>query len=431
MKALTPNIKKIAANTGWLFADKILRMGVGVVVWIWIARYLGPADFGLLNYAIAFVTLLSPLAVLGLDYLIVKDIIEEKNQNTALGTAFGMRITGSMLAFIISLVVIVFLRPGDTAMLWMVGIISFTTFFQAFDVIDFWFQSLLRSKFTVIAKNSAFLLASGIRVYLIFIKAPLITFAWIILIEAALSAIGLIIFYGFKKNSIFHWQISFTKMKSLLKNTALITLSSSAIFIYLKIDILFLGQMKGAQSAGIYSAATKVSEVFYFVANVIASSVYPVMIGNSEIFNVRLRKLFDIITAAAYLVILPVTFLAPFIISFFGSKYTASASILSVHIWATIFVFFTYAQNAWYLQGGSKGLILQLKRTATGAVINIVLNILLIPQFDGLGAAIATIISYAYVGYFSNLFNKESLNIFNMQTRSLLLMNFYGRKHPA
>jgi PST family polysaccharide transporter len=421
---LTPNLKKIAGNTGWLFADRVVRMGVGVVVWIWIAKYLGPAQFGLLNYSIAFVALVSPLAVLGLDNIVIREVVQNPGHKyEILGTAFGMRIAGGILSLVVCIFVIMILRPGETITHWMVIILSVTTIVQSFDIFDFWFQSVIQAKYTVIAKNSAFLLSAAVRVWLILIKAPVIYFAWMILVETILGSIGMLIFYRTSGNDIGKWRIKSERVRKLLKDCLLITLSNSAVLLYMKIDVLILGQMAGESSVGIYSAATKVSEIFYFFALIIASSVFPVIIGQSEVYYERLKKLFDIMVIVSYIIIIPISFLSPLIITVFGAKYASSSPVLSVHVWATVFVFFWVAQTSWYIKEGTKGLLIQLKRTSIGAVINILLNIILIPKYNALGAAIATIIAYSYVGYFSNIFNKETIEIFRMQTRSLFLVN--------
>jgi len=429
IRNLTPNLKKIAGNTGWLFADRMIRMGVGVIVWIWIARYLGPDQFGLLNYSIAFVALISPIAVLGLDNLVIRDVVQNPElKEELLGTAYAMRASGGILSFFICLVLILAIRPGETLTHWMVLILAFTSIIQSFDIIDFWFQSQIQAKYTVIAKNSAFLISAIIRVYLILIKAPVISFAWMILVETLLGALGMIVFYHSQGNKMLKWRIKTDRAKKLLKDCLFITLSNSAVLLYMKIDVFILGQMSGEKSVGIYSAATKVSEIFYFFATIIASSVFPVIIGEASAYNERLKKLFDIMVIVSYVIIIPISFLSPFIIGVFGVKYAASSPVLSVHVWATIFVFLGVAQTSWYIKEGTRGLYIQLKRTIMGAVINIVLNIILIPMYNALGAAIATIIAYAYVGYFANIFNKETIDIFRMQTRSLFLVNLIKRR---
>jgi PST family polysaccharide transporter len=312
--------------------------------------------------------------------------------------------------------------------LWLVGIIATGTIFQSFDVIDFWFQSEVKSKFTVMAKNSAFTISAIVKVILIKMQAPLIDFAWISFIEIVIGAIGLLFFYLKENNEISEWKISISRMKRLLNESIPLLVSNAAILLYMKVDILLLGQMKGETAVGYYSAATKISEAFYFISMIIAGSVFPVIIGNEELYFKRLKKLLDVTTALAYAIIIPIFLLSNTIILVFGSQYATSGPILAVHTWATLFVFLGVAQGSWYIKGGKPGIFLQMKRTIIGLIINIVLNIILIPSLSGLGAAIATIVAYSYVGYFSNLFNKETRKIFKMQTQSLLLYGLFIRK---
>jgi polysaccharide transporter, PST family len=428
---LTPNIKKMAGNSIWLFIDRAVRMVVGFIVWIWIARYLGPEQFGLYNYALAIVSLLAPIATLGLDNLVIRDVVKNsEHKYEILGTAFWLRITGGSLTFFISLAIIFILRPNDPSAKLMVGIAAIAVIFQSFDIIDFWFQSLVKSKYTVIAKNAAFLISAGFRVALILAKASVVSFAWMNLVESALAAIGMVIFYQLQNNDIRKWIIKFERVKKTLKDCLLITLSNSAVLLYMKIDVLILGQLSDQKSIGIYSAATKVSEVSYFFAGVIASSAFPLLIEQEEAFNTRLRRLFHLMALVSYAIMIPIAFLSPFIISVFGAKYAASSPVLSVHVWATIFVFIGMAQTSWYIKQGTKGLYIQLIRTTIGAILNIGLNFILIPKYNSMGAAIATIISYAYVGYFANMFSKKSRDIFIMQTKSLLLWDYFKKGIP-
>lgn len=425
---LSPTLKKLIGNTGWLFFDKIFRMGVGIFVWVWIARYLGPDDFGLFNYAIAFVALLSPVATLGLDNLVIREVVRNKESRyEILGSAFALRFTGGVLAVLLATGIITIIRPGQTLTLWLVGIIAAGTIFQAFDVIDLWFQSEVKSKFTVIAKNIAFTISAIIKIILIKIQAPLIDFAWISLVEIVLGSMGLLFFYLKENNKISEWKINFSRTKELLKESIPLLVSNAAILLYMKVDILILGQMKGETAVGYYSAATKISEAFYFVSIIISGSVFPVIISDEKLYYERLKKLIKVTTGLAYAIVIPLFFLANTIILIFGQQYVTSGPILAAHAWATLFVFLGVAQGSWYIKEGKPGIYLQMRRTITGLIINVILNIILIPSLSGLGAAIATIIAYSYVGYFSNLLNKETRKIFILQTQSLLLYGLFKR----
>lgn len=157
-------LQKILANTGWLFIDKIIRMGVGLLVGIWVARYLGPEQFGLYNYALSFVALFSALATLGLDGIVVRDIVRDPScKDETLGTAFVLKLIGGGLTFLFVVGANSLLRPHDRLTQWLVGIIALGTIFQAFDTIDFWFQSQVKSKHTVYSKNTAQLAINIVR----------------------------------------------------------------------------------------------------------------------------------------------------------------------------------------------------------------------------------------------------------------------------
>jgi polysaccharide transporter, PST family len=429
IEKLTPNLRKIIGNTGWLFADKIIRMGTGIFVWVWIARYLGPTNYGLFSYAVAFVGLLTPIAVLGLDNLVIREIVNKKDEkDEVLGTAFIMRIIGGIITVIISMIIIVLIKRGEVVTYWLVGIIAASTLFLSFDVIDLWFQSQVRSKYSVIAKNAAFFIVTAMRIMFIKFNASVIAFAWASFAEALLGAFGLIIYFYINGNSLSRWKMNIKLSKSLLIECLPLLISNTAILLYMKIDVLILGQMTGERSVGIYSAATKISEAFYFIATVIATSVFPVIIGNSDMYYDRLKRLFNATSMLAYFVMIPLSLLANVIIKIFGAQYSEAGPMLAVHTWATIFVFLGVAQGSWYIKEGKKGIYMQLYRTLIGTVINIALNIILIPKYQGMGASIATVIAYSYVGFFSNIFNKETKKIFYMQLASLIPIPYLKQK---
>ncbi|MCJ8283034.1 MAG: flippase, partial [Rivularia sp. ALOHA_DT_140] len=259
-------------------------MAFGLVVGVWVARYLGPQQFGLYNYGIAFAALFGPIATLGLDQIVVREIVRNpESKNEIIGTTFVLKFFAGLLTIFFTLGVIYLLRPNDTMSIGIVGIISAKYVFQAFDIIDFWFQSQVKSKYTVWAKNTAFVVSSILKIILIQIQASLITFVWLILIEAILAAIGLLISYQYSQYGFKNWRLNFHRAKLLLKDSYPLILSSFAIVIYMKVDQIMLGEMVGDKAVGIYSASVKISEIFYFIPVAISSSVTPAILKAREI----------------------------------------------------------------------------------------------------------------------------------------------------
>lgn len=397
------NLRKIIANTGWLFADRIFRMGVGLVVTVWIARYLGVEQFGLLNYATAFVALFSPLASLGLDRIAIKEIVRNPSQKEEiLGTTFWLKFIGAIACLLLTVACIFEFRHNDTLTISIVTVLAASSIFKAFDTIDLWFQSQIQSKYTVIARNSAFTVTTMFKVTLIIIKAPLIAFAWATLTEFAISALGLATIYRFKGFSMRLWHWKFPIAKTLIQESFPLILSGVSIMIYMKIDQIMLGEMVGDTAVGIYSATTRISEVWYFVPTAIASSVSPSLYEmkkiNEPLYHKQIMQLHRLLVLVSLSIALPMTFLSKkIIVLFFGHGYAEAGSVLAIHIWATIFVFMGVATSSWFI--AEELTKFSMYRTFAGGIINVILNIFLIPKYAGIGAAIATVISYSVAGF--------------------------------
>jgi polysaccharide transporter, PST family len=417
-------LNKILVNISWLFLDRIIRMVLGLLVAVWTARYLGAEQFGVLNYAIAFVALFGPLATLGLDGLVVQRLVNDRSQHLEiLGTAFWLRFVAGWLAWILAVVGILFLRHDDRTTIVMVVILSAASIFQAADTMDLWFQSQVQSKYSVIAKNTAFIIATLGRIWMIAIHAPLVAFAWVTLLEFALSAIGLVVVYLQQRQPLKLWSWNAQLARKLLKESLPLIFSGLTIMIYMRIDQIMLGQMIGDQAVGIYSAATRISEVWYFVPIAVASSVSPAIYEAKKVSEAlyyrRLGQLNRVLVLGSIGIALPMTFLSQVLmVMLFGDKYADSGGVLAIHIWAAVFVFTGVATSSWFVAENLTHL--QLYRTLGGAIANVLLNFILIPLYGVTGAAIATVISQAIASLFSNATNPQTLKLFKVQIKSLL-----------
>jgi polysaccharide transporter, PST family len=427
-----PGLRQIVGNAAWLLGDRVLRLGVGLVVGVWVARYLGPAQFGLWNYAIAFVVLLSPLSTLGLESIIVRDLIgTPERQPTLLGTAFGLKLLASALTMLVGIGLIAGLRPGDQLLHGLVMITSASLVFQAFDVIDFWFQSRVQSRYVVYARNAAFLAMALVKVALIQLKAPLIAFAWAWFAELGLTAVGLVMAYQRQGNHLWRWQINLAQAKTLLGEGWALALSGMAIMVYMKIDQLMLGSMLGEQSVGIYSAAVRISELWYFIPGAIISSATPAIMQAQQIsealYHQKLQQLLNGVTMLAIAIALPLSFLAkPVVALLFGPRYAEAAAVLVVHIWSAPFVFLGLASMVWITAAGLFGR--SLIGTIGGGVANIGLNLYLIPRYGAVGAAIATLLSYVIASYWMNALVFWGYPLFKMQSQALLFPFFINTR---
>jgi len=417
-----PNLVKIVDNISWLFFDKILRLGVGLFVGVWVARYLGPEQFGLLNFATAFTGLFGAVAGLGLQNIVVRDIVRDPdNAKFTLGTAAMLHLIGGIVACLLILFTIAKLRPDDAMSRTIVAILSSMMLLKASEVAVCWFESQVISKYTVWVQNSVFLLFAAIKVMLILRQVSLIAFVWAMLAEATLVALILIVVMGIKGPGITSLRVSAKRAKMLLRDGWPLILSTLTIIIYMKIDQIMLGQMIGDEAVGIYSSAVRISEVWYFIPIAIVASVFPALLESKKRseaqYYVRLQKLYDMMVRISVLVALPMTFLATMVIELlYGEAYATADTVLAIHIWGAVFVFLGVASTKWFLVENRQ--LLKLQRSLLGAISNIILNVFLIPRYGVIGAAVATVISYAIADMIFDLFQTDTKNMFYMKLKA-------------
>jgi O-antigen/teichoic acid export membrane protein len=420
---------KYFKNTSWLFAEKILRMVMGLFVGVWVARYLGAEKFGMLSYAQAFVGLFSAIATLGLNGIVIRELVKyPEKESELLGTAFILKLFGAVLTLFILYIAIQF-TSNDSLTNSLIFIIASATIFQAFNVIDFYFQAKVMSKYVVFANSVSLLLSSILKIVLILNQAPLIYFAFIVLFDSIVLAIGYIYWYFKIKREFFIKKInfSFDLAKSLLKDSWPLILSGIVISIYMKIDQVMIKEMLDSEAVGNYAVAVRLSEIWYFIPMVITLSLFPAIVNakkiSEELYYKRLQKLYDLMVWIAISIAIPITFLSDWIVNLlYGIQYSESADVLKVHIWAGVFVFLGVASGKWFLSENLQKLAFY--RTLFGAIINIILNFIMIPKYGIIGASIATLISQMVASYLFNILNSITRNTFIMQTKTIFIWRY-------
>jgi polysaccharide transporter, PST family len=401
---LAPNIQKIIANTSWLVGGKILRTGLAFVVTALMARYLGVAQFGVLNYAFALTAIFANLAQMGLSHFVLRDTVSEPERKyEILGTAVALEFISGLTSFLLMIVTIFLLRPDDPLARTIVIIMSTSLIFQSLsDNIDTWFQSQFQSKYAIISDQVAFAIATVGRIVLIQLQAPLIAFAILVLAESILSTTNMILAYQHTGQKIKNWRVNWDRAIELVKVSWPLIFSSISVMIYLYVDQIMLGQLADARAVGIYAVAVKLSENWAFLVLAISRSVAPYIveakkIGEQEYYQ-RIQNLCNLLVLIFYGVAIPLTFFStPIVVAIFGESYAPAGIVLSIHIWSSIWMFFCNVKQIWI--AAEELTIFAMTASFTGAVMNIALNFWLIPIYKELGAAIATVVSYFFADY--------------------------------
>lgn len=409
-------------NTGWLLADKALRLLVGLFIGVYVARYLGPSRFGLLSFATSFVSLFSILSTMGLETIIVRNaVLFPGSRDELMGTAFGLRMaSGLLLPGIVFFAIQTIDNDPFTRLLAV--IIAGGYAFQAFFVIELYFQSQVLARPASMAGIFALCAAAAIKLILIWSKASLVWFAWVFVVEQGIKSIVLCVLYAKQRLSFLGWRFRLSQAKQLIKDAWPLILSGLMIVIYMRIDQIMIKKMLDVASVGNYAAAVRLSESWYFVPLALTQSLFPAILSakkqNEDLFNTRMEQLYALLFWLGIIVALPMTFLSDWlVITLFGEGYQRAGSVLAIHIWAGVFVGLAAASGRWYVIHNLQ--VLTFSRNLIGAVVNIILNLLLIPKFGLNGAALATVISFTAAGFLFDVFNRKTRIVFTMKIRSI------------
>jgi O-antigen/teichoic acid export membrane protein len=262
-------------------------------------------------------------------------------------------------------------------------------------------------------------------------NAPLTAFAWAALAEALMVALLLLVMLSLRGPRLRKLRATLARAKTLLADSWPLIISSASILIYMKIDQIMLGEMLGDEAVGIYTAAARVSEVWYFIAVAVNASVRPSLIElrqhSTQLFHQRLQKIFNLMVQCSVAMAALIALTAPLLItSLFGNDYFAAVPVLQIHVWAGVFVFLNNAVWAWYIIENKQALA--NTRILLGLTLNVLLNLLLIPQYGATGAAVATLVSRAFVSYFGQLLSADTRHLFAMMSCSLFTLGMGPKK---
>ncbi len=403
--------QKYFKNTGWLFAAKITTLSISFFVGIAVARYLGPTNYGSLNYVLSFVGLFGFISSLGIDNILSRELINSpEKRDSLLGTSFVIKIVGSLLALAIT-VSATFATNNTPFLRFVILLVSSSYIFQAFGVIDNFFQANVKAKSIAIAQLVAYVISAILKLVFIFLGFGFSYFALMYSVDYILLATTLIYLYRKQDLKIFKWKFEKSLAVQLLKNSWPLIISTAFYFVYMRIDQIMLKQIIDEKAVGIYSVGVKLSEVWYFVPSMIISSIFPAIVnakksGDAKMYENRLKKFYSLFIWLPILFLIPTIALAPQIIRIlFGAQYMEAVSILQIYVWSGISISLGMAVSQFLIT--ENYIKIMMFSTCLGAMANIVLNLLLIPRMGTVGAAIASLVSYTLVPM-SIIFFKQS-----------------------
>jgi O-antigen/teichoic acid export membrane protein len=409
-------------NSSWMMGEKFLRIIAGLLVGIWVARYLGPEQFGLFSYVIAFTAIFSGIAKLGLDGIMVRELVNHPEKSeTYLGTAFWLKFIGAFIVMGLMSAIMSFTSNDANTNLFIFIIIAGLVF-QSFEVVEFYFQSQVLAKIVSICKVIQLALSSIIKITLMLNEAELFWFVVVTAFDVLSLAVSYFIAYKIRKRPSFFKSFDLSIAKKLLKDSWPLMLTSLVIMIYMRIDQIMIKEILGVYEVGLYSAAVKLSEAFYFIPMIITASLFPAILNaknnSEELYRKRLQRLYTFMVWLAVVIAIPMTFLSDWLVLIlFGQVYQEAGQVLIIHIWAAVFVFLGVSFSKYLLTENLTKIA--FKRTMIGAISNILLNLWMIPVYGVKGAAIATLLSQfiANLGY--DFFDKQLNEQLKMKLKAI------------
>nr|ABH03005.1 SpaT [Spirochaeta aurantia] len=401
------SIQKILFNVSWKLADTAVRMVVGLVVGVWQARYLGPEQYGLLSYAGAFVALFSALGSMGLDAIVVRDMVKKPEATSnLLGTAFVLRVLGSGLALALSVTSVIFVRPNDPEVMVYVLISAGCLVFQSVEAIDLYFQAHVVSKYTVWAKGIAFGISTLLRVVFILTNQGTMAFALVALVDAFFCAVFMIFFYRRGGGVLSRWYASLSCSLGLLRESWPLLFGTVASLINTRIGQVLIGSLLDDRAVGNYSAAARISELWLVLPGVIGASVYPSIVEAKKrgeaVYRKRLYQVFWAMAAFSIPVAALVSVSSGLIAStLYGERFSDTAPILAIHIWSGVPYFLTFVFAQVFMIEGITSLV--VVSSLVGPLASFVLCYLLIPPLGVFGAAWAMLATSIVVALWGTL----------------------------
>ena len=342
---------KAAHNFGWLVADRGIRLLVGVVVGSWVARYLGKQEFGLLNYSLALVAIFAALTPLGMDALVVREIIQLPEQGGRwIGTVLGFRMMAALCAMALAFAMVTSLRPNEPRVWALVGVLSIGTLFQALESGELWFQAHTQMRMLVGPRVVLFLVVSAFKVAAVLRGAGVVWFCVLTAFEQVTS--GIVTLVLVRRSLGASNPISFEAARGLkvLRECWPLAVSSLSVIIYIKVAQLILSGMLGDAALGVYAAAIRLPEAASFIPMVLASSLLPSLIRSrgegAEAYRRARLRFFRLNVSVALLLCLPISLGAPLIIRvLFGHGYLEAGPVLAVYVWSLLFIFVGVARG--------------------------------------------------------------------------------------
>ena len=394
--------RKVLDNAKWIIVCKVMQALLQFVIGMFCARYLGPSNYGLINYAASIVAFVLPLMQLGLPSTLVQEFTEApENEGKIMGTSLVMNLVSGVACIFVVGGFVAITNASQTEKIIVCILYSVSLLFRAFELFQCWFQFRLLSKLPSVVMLFSYIVVSAYRVFLLVTAKSIFWFAVVNSIDYAI--IGFSLLYLFNKNSEHKLSFDFKYVKILFSRSKFYIIAAMMVTIFQNTDHIMLTNMSGDEENGFYTAAVTCATVVQFVYIAIIDSMRPVILahkkdGNTEGYEKNVSRLYSVIIYTALAQAVGFTVFSKLIISIlYGESYMVSVPVLQILVWYMVFACMGSVRNVWILAENKQSMLWKIN--LVGALLNVVINFFLIPVWGASGAAFATLVTQIFTNF--------------------------------
>lgn len=413
------NKKILFKNLGFLLSDNVIKLVIGFFISIFIARYLGSENLGKVNYVIAFLGFYEILIIFGMDVTLTKEIgLNLESGNKIISSIIIFRIVMFLVTLPFWILLFFMFGNSDTKLNIIFYLSLINIFLTIFLVPKNYYQAMSLNKYDVMASQIGYIIAAFLKIFFVYFHGNVYTYV-LITVGEKLIYIVLIWFFYLKKEK-FRFELDKFFLKKIIKESFPLLLVSVSIFIYMKIDQLMVGKMLGMKQVGVYSIGVKLAELVYFIPMAVSTAYFPKILHSKKEKTIaeyenEVVKLGRINVFICFIFSLGATlFGKEFVKLVYGVEYIKSGEVFVIYSWASIFVALGVSHgNYMVIEEKNK---YSFNATILGAIMNVILNYVLIPKYGIIGTSYATVISQWISSYLYYYFSFRKT--FFMRTKS-------------
>ncbi len=393
--------RNVFHNAKWIIGCKILQSLIQLVVGMLSARYLGPSNYGLINYASSVVAFAIPVMQLGLQSTLVQEYVDRpEEEGKTLGSSLVMNITCAAACVVGVTTFAMVANRNEPTTIWVCALYSLSLIFQSVEMLQYWFQAKLLSKYSSLAMLCSYVVVSAYKIYLLVTGKSVHWFALTHAVEYAVT--GGLLLLAYRKKGTQRLRFSLQTAKAMFRKSRHYIAAMLMVVVYTSTGNVMLKLLVGEAENGFYSAAMTCTCITGFVFMAIIDTARPVVLQSRQIsqaaFEKNVSRVYAIITYLALAQSLFFTLFAEFIVRvLYGESYLPTAPVLQILVWNSAFSYMGYVRNIWILAEEKHSVLFTIN--LSGAVVNLTLNAILIPLWGAGGAALTTVLTQVFTNF--------------------------------